>query len=126
MVTRAGISTKKLLLVGGSLYFSVVFAVLENSVLETNGNVKSALRLLSNGGKGKVLSLDPSSTSTVRDVLLSKHPPPGPICPDSVLLRETPSPTHDPHPIVFDSIDGDLIRRMHGFQSSRCWWSLWS
>lgn len=62
----------------------------------TNGNVKSALRLLSNGGKGKVLSLDqlsdPSSTSTVRDVLLSKHPPPGPICPDSVLLRETPSP----------------------------------
>ena len=30
----------------------------------------------------------------------------------NTLLHETPPPAHDPHSIVFESIDGDLIRRM--------------
>lgn len=59
----------------------------------TNDNVKSTLRLLAN-------------------ILINKHPPPSPIFPDSILLKGTPSPSHDPHPVIFDAIDCQLIHCM--------------
>ena len=37
---------------------------------------------------------------------------PGVVDPDTVLLKEELPPTHDPHPVVFDCINGDLIRSM--------------
>ena len=82
----------------------------------SNGNVKSALRILSDRDKGNILSLDQpadphSPSASVHDVLIAKHPPPGPVCRESILLSDTPPPTHAPHPVIYDSIDGHLIRR---------------
>ena len=83
------------------------------------GNVKGALRVLNeNGSKtGRPLSLssplsesDPSLGS-VRDALLSKHPDPGPISPSHCLLSATPPTDHDPHSVLFQQLDGVLIRR---------------
>ena len=74
--------------------------------------------MLSHGSRGKVLSLDqqvnPQSPSSglVREVLLKKHPNPGVVDPDTVLLKAELSLNHDPHPVVFDCINGDLIRSM--------------
>uniref|UniRef100_A0A1X7UBN0 Reverse transcriptase domain-containing protein n=1 Tax=Amphimedon queenslandica TaxID=400682 RepID=A0A1X7UBN0_AMPQE len=83
-----------------------------------NGNVKSALCFLSQKVKGNVLSLDqpsdphcPSGPSK-HDALIAKHPQPGPIHCHSILLQDTPSPNHNLHPVIFDSIDCDLIRCM--------------
>ena len=44
----------------------------------------------------------------VRDVLLEKHPPGQPAHRDSLLQNETQTPPI--HPVIFDSIDSDLIR----------------
>ena len=67
--------------------------------LMMKGKVNSAVRLLSNGAKIKApLTLnspaDPEvpSKGSVKDVLAQKHPSPGPICPESILLRNTPPP----------------------------------
>ena len=73
-----------------------------------NGNVNSALRLLVDQPSNP----NSPSTSTVCEIFINKHPPPGPIFPDSILLKETPSPSHDPHPVIFDAIDGQQIHRM--------------
>ena len=60
------------------------------------GKVNSAIYLLSNGSKGNVLTLnsladhDDPSKGTVRDVLAKKHPIPGPISPEAVLLNNAP------------------------------------
>ena len=76
------------------------------------GKTKQALDLLSNGIKGGILNLDsPSnpndqSSPTVKDILLSKHPNNQPVYPDCILSSD-PDP---PHPIIFDSIDGNAIR----------------
>ena len=83
------------------------------------GNVKGALRVLNeNGSKtGQPLSLssplsesDPSLGS-VCDAVLSKHPDPGPISPSHCLLSATPPTDHDPHSMLFQQLDGVLIRR---------------
>ena len=76
------------------------------------GKCKAALDLLSNADKGGLLHLndpvnpdDPSSLS-VKDVLISKHPPAQPVHHDCVL----PEDPQEPHPIIFDSIDANAIR----------------
>ena len=48
----------------------------------------------------------PGATTTVREVLIDKHPPGQPFDPNSVVADEAP-PVHD---ILFDSTDGNLIR----------------
>jgi len=76
------------------------------------GKCKAALDLLSNDNKGGILHLDdPADVSnpqspTVRDVLISKHPTGQPAHSSCIL----PSEPHDPHPVIFDSLDADMIR----------------
>ena len=47
-----------------------------------------------------------SDSTTVREILVSKHPPSKPTSPDSTLH----GPPSEIHPVVFDSIDARLIR----------------
>ena len=84
------------------------------------GKVKPALRLLSASTNGKFHSLDelanPQSPGSglVRDILKKKHPSPGPIDPSAIYaIDELSAPsTPYPHPVIFDRINGDLIKQM--------------
>ena len=86
--------------------------------LMMEGKVYSVIHLLSNGSKGTVLTLnsladhDDPSRGTVRDMLAKKHPIPGPIFPEAILLNNTPPCDHDPHFSIFDRLDDDLIKRL--------------
>ena len=73
------------------------------------GHVKSALQLLSTENTGGVLPLDSDIDGTsVRSILLKKHPPAQPVHPPSVISKS--SSTLPPfHPIVFDNIKWSLI-----------------
>ena len=83
-----------------------------------NGQVKNALHMLSQKSRGQPLSLqslanaDDPSLGSVREVLRKKHPLPGKITPEAILLKETPAPDHEPHFSIFDQLDGNLIRRI--------------
>lgn len=75
------------------------------------GKTKQALQLLSDRGRGSVLQLNQTfdvsgSSTTVRDVLRSKHPPSQDSSPDTLLQGVPP----DIHPVIFDQIDGSLMR----------------
>ena len=79
------------------------------------GKTKAALRLLSDEGRGQVLSVqtkidphDPSSP-TVLDALKEKHPPAQPVDEEALLSEATPSPAA--HPVIFDSLTGEKIRK---------------
>ena len=78
-----------------------------------HGRVKSALWLLSSDSRGTPLALDKVITSstgsnTVRDILQKKHPSSRSVSYSALLPEdETPSPHH---PILFESITGQLIR----------------
>ena len=71
-----------------------------------------ALDLLSNAEKGGLLHLndpenpDDLSSPSVKDVIISKHPPAQPVHYDCVL----PEDPQESHPIIFDSIDAKAIR----------------
>ena len=76
------------------------------------GKTRAAMRLLTDQNKGGVLQLsdiipsnNPHST-TVREILESKHPPSHPAQPDILLQPDNPVI----HPVVFDSIDATVIR----------------
>ena len=82
------------------------------SRLMFEGKTHAALDLLTNSSKGSVLHLDqpanpndPDSKS-VREVLVSKHPPAQTASLDPSLQGSPP----EFHPIIFDSIDASLIR----------------
>ena len=83
------------------------------SQMMAKGKVKDALCLLSNKAKGKVLPLDGevpgSQDKNVHQILQEKHPPAKPVNPSAVLEVSEPL---GPHPAIFDSIDGDLIRQV--------------
>ena len=85
--------------------------------LMTDGKVGQALRLLTHKSKGRVLDLDShvlsddSSSSLVRDLLQEKHPPQGPVIPEVILSNETLPPDHDPHFVLFDNLNSELIRQ---------------
>ena len=85
--------------------------------LMTDGRVGPALRLLHHKSKGHVLDLDSHvnaddpSSSLVRDVLHEKHPPQGPIDTEVILSNETLPSDHDPHFVLFDNLNSDLIRK---------------
>ena len=76
------------------------------------GKCKAALDLISNVEKGGILHLnDPAdpdnpTSPTVREVLISKHPPAKPAHPNCILTDEP----DNPHPIMFESLDGSIVR----------------
>ena len=77
------------------------------------GRTRDAFRLLN---QGQLLSLNSNiqcdgTSCTTKEVLYGKHSPPGPVLPEYVLLKATPSQDHDPHFTLFDALDGDLIKR---------------
>ena len=80
------------------------------------GNVRGALRVLSTSTRTGVLSLNETivdsdgSQKTVRDVLMDKHPAPGPVVRDA-LLHVDHDLSANAHEVLFERITGDLIRR---------------
>ena len=87
------------------------------SYFMSEGKIKAAIRLLSKDGRQKVLPLhartnpgDPSSP-TVLDVLREKHPPAQP-CHTNALIDAFIEDTPEIHPVIFDGITADLVRRM--------------
>ena len=76
--------------------------------------MKAALRMITNQEKGGVLPLksavspDDKATKTVHDVLLEKHPPSK--SPVSSAICESNHSILDPHPVLFDQIDGPFIQ----------------
>ena len=80
------------------------------------GDVKAALHLISEQHKGEYLHLDSKVNSdssnttpcTVREALRLKHPP-SQLAPANAIYSSADPPTV--HPVLFESIDGALIRR---------------
>ena len=72
------------------------------------GKVKSALRVLSEQGRGKVLPLDDTTPDgfTVREVLKSKHPLAQRTHEEALLTGVQPRP----HSVIFDKLDGLTVR----------------
>ena len=75
--------------------------------------VKAAIQLLDNHSNGGPLSLDDAIQSgivqtTVRDELIAKHPQGQLPHPETVLCP--PLPVQEPHPTLFDRLDGEMIR----------------
>ena len=83
------------------------------SDLMLRGKVRDALRLLSKSEDGGLLSLADAISSdsnlTVYDVLESKHPPAQPPCADSLVCSDPNA--SQVHPVIFERIDADSIRR---------------
>ena len=85
--------------------------------LMMEGRVKAALRLISNDNNGGPLDLDshvesgssPTTLETVREALLKIHLPKQPLKPSAIISPGTH--VHEPHPVLFETIDGPLIRR---------------
>ena len=78
-----------------------------------HGNVKTAIRLLGNQNNGKVFSLNTpiqqkGSPSTVHYALIDKHPTSQPAHPETLL--DPSNPFGVPHPILFEKLDGEMIR----------------
>ena len=81
------------------------------SKLMFQGKPKTALRLITEQNVGSVLQLDSNvsgGVGTVRDALLSKHPPGRPAS-ISALYNTTTEPP-DVHPVVFEAIDATTIK----------------
>lgn len=82
--------------------------------LVKNGNIKAADRLINKQGASGVLSLTKSISdndpTTVRDVLKEKHPQASPLHQEALLDSADQIPV--PHSILFDQLDGSLIRSM--------------
>ena len=76
------------------------------------GKCKAALDLLSHNENGGILHLDDPADAnspnspTVRDVLISKHPPSQPAHNSCII----PADPVDPHHIIFNSLDANAIR----------------
>ena len=86
------------------------------------GKTKDAIRLLCEGDCGVPLSLEdtlPDGTS-VMDTLESKHPPPQPLVPHAIVPPNPNSSDVSVHPVIFEAIDAQCIRRatLHTFGSA--------
>ena len=85
--------------------------------LMMEGRVKAALRLILNDNNGGPLDLDshvessssPTTLETVRAALLKKHPQKQSLKPSVIISPGTH--VHELHPVLFEMIDGPLIRR---------------
>ena len=75
------------------------------------GRVRAALRLISEDNSNGLLHLDScvnsDSSETVRDILYKKHPLRKPLKQSAIITSEVPP--DEPHPILFDRLDGQLI-----------------
>ena len=83
------------------------------SKLMMEGKVRAALRLIEDDHIGQPLRLDcrtdPNNPlESVHDILLKKHPPKQAFKEETIIHMNTPG--IDPHPIIFERIDGQLIR----------------
>ena len=84
--------------------------------LMMEGRVRAALRLIAEDSNGGPLQLDSQIGSdglnitpeTVREMLLRKHPPKQSPKQSSIITPD--APIVEPHPVLFDKIDGLLIR----------------
>ena len=80
------------------------------------GNTRGALRVLSNCNGSGVLGLSDTLTDadgrdkTVHDVLLDKHPKPGPVRQEALLSSACDQATTSAYHVLFDRLTGDLIR----------------
>ena len=78
------------------------------------GKVTTALRILSEDcGSGslprdQIADPEGETSETVRDILIKKHPPRQP--PSASSLIELDVQPTEPHPVMFEVIDGELIR----------------
>ena len=78
--------------------------------LITDGKLRSALAQLEEDNGGGVLNLDDRVDGvTVRDILAAKHPPAEPAHPDAIVQGVLPP---RPHPVRFESLTGDVVRRV--------------
>ena len=77
--------------------------------LVSMGNVKAALKLITEHGDQGCLALDSIQPDgrTVKQHLMDKHPPGKPADPSTI--SDCP-PTNTPHPLIFEEIDGPLIK----------------
>ena len=86
--------------------------------LVMEGKMRAALRLLSQDNNNGPLPLDSQveengTAKTVREILQAKHPLQKPAKPTSLVDPDTQQQqTAEPHPIIFEKIDGQLIRSM--------------
>ena len=82
--------------------------------LMMQGKVKKTLRLIGSETKGGPLQLndrvEPEMPETVRDVLTKKHPPKQHPKPSAIITSETPP--SEPHPILYEKINGQLIHKI--------------
>ena len=88
----------------------------EFAKLMMEGRVRAALRLIAEDSNGGPLQLDSqigsdglnTTPETVREILLKKHPPKQSPKQSSIITPD--APIIEPHPVLFDKIDGLLIR----------------
>ena len=78
------------------------------------GKVKAALRLVEDYRKGGVLLLGDTIQINAKqkalcEVLMEKHPAGQPAHPETIL--QPPTPILDVHPVLFDHLDGEIIRK---------------
>lgn len=77
--------------------------------LMMEGRVRAALRLIAEDNNDGPLKLHSRiGSETVRDVLSQKHPPKQPPKQSSIIMPD--APIAEPHPVLFDMINGLLIR----------------
>ena len=83
--------------------------------LMMEGKVRAAMRLVTQSDGSGPLPLndpaypdDPTNTQTVRDVLYEKHPPKQ--LPKISTIIKPNTPSIEPHPVIFEAINGQLIR----------------
>ena len=84
------------------------------SKLMMEGKVRAALKLLNNGTQSAPLMLDDvveECGKSVRDILKDKHPHPKPPHPDVILSTDSTTANNAFHPIVFDNITAESIRK---------------
>lgn len=87
------------------------------SVMMLNGNVRGAIRTLSDDRSKGVLTLSATvgenEQRTVREVLREKHPDAAPVVPEALLPLDHGSGEASPfHPVLFNRLTGDMVRRM--------------
>ena len=81
--------------------------------LMMEGKVRAALRLIADNNTGQPLHLNSqidfqTHSERVRDILLKQHPPKQPLREEALVNPNIP--VSESHPIIFERIDGQLIR----------------
>ena len=78
------------------------------------GKVGAALQLLNKGAGSAPMRLDDileTCGKSVHNILKDKHPHPMPLHTDVILTEDITAASSDFHPVLFDSITAEVIRR---------------